>query len=162
MKIQLPSSLRLVTAEQLLERIRLTKAKGVVLNVWATWCGSCRHEMPLMLALKTQFPDLDFQFVSVDDIDKLIPVGERVKELGIARPTYVAMPPLGDFKAGLSQRWQGSLPSTFLFDPSGKLRYWWGAEVFESEIVPILTGFLKGEAIDGEANVKVRKGSGGP
>jgi hypothetical protein len=28
-------------------------------------------------------------------------------------------------------------PASFLFDETGKLRYFWGGEAFESEIVPV-------------------------
>jgi thiol-disulfide isomerase/thioredoxin len=156
-KITIPAGFRLVSADDLLEYVRLTPKKGVVLNAWASWCGPCRAEMPLLLELSQQYPDLDFLFVTVDDIDKLAPVAERMKELKLPRPSFVARPPLEEFKAALSPRWKGSLPATFLFDPSGKLRYWWGTEVFEQELRPILDGFLAGKDIDGEANFKVRR-----
>jgi thiol-disulfide isomerase/thioredoxin len=160
--IELPRGLTLIDGPTLLSRVRETKARGVVINVWASWCGPCKAEMPMMLKLQQEFgnQNLEFVFVSVDSLDKLRPVIELLQEYQIALPGYVAMPPLADFKAALSPRWQGSLPSTFLFDPTGKLRYWWGAQVFEEEIRPILKGFLAGEHIDGEANFKIRRGAG--
>ena len=50
------------------------------------------------------------------------------------------------------------LPASFLFDGTGKVRYFWGGEVFEVEIVPILEGLLAGKAIDGEARFDLAPG----
>ena len=50
------------------------------------------------------------------------------------------------------------LPASFLFDGTGKLRYFWPGEAFENEVVPIIDGLLAGKAIDGEANISVSPG----
>jgi hypothetical protein len=47
------------------------------------------------------------------------------------------------------------LPASFLFDDAGKLRYFWGGEAFESEIMPIVEGLLAGHPIDGESRFDV-------
>jgi thiol-disulfide isomerase/thioredoxin len=143
-----------------LQRVRNTKAKGVLVNVWASWCGSCKAEVPMLLQLQKDLGvgNLEFVFVSVDTADKADAALAFLKEHQMALPGLVALPPLGNFKQAMSPRWRGSLPATFLFDPSGKLRYWWGAQVFEHEITPTLQGFLAGEMIDGEARFQIRKG----
>jgi peroxiredoxin len=41
------------------------KGKIVFLNFWATWCGECRVEMPLMQKLYIRFKDKDFAMVAV-------------------------------------------------------------------------------------------------
>jgi peroxiredoxin len=41
------------------------KGKIVFLNFWATWCPSCREEMPSMQKLYTRFKDKDFAVVAV-------------------------------------------------------------------------------------------------
>lgn len=41
------------------------KGKIVFLNFWATWCGECRVEMPLMQKLYMRFKDKDFAMVAV-------------------------------------------------------------------------------------------------
>ncbi len=41
------------------------KGKIVFLNFWATWCGDCRVEMPLMQKLYIRFKDKDFAMVAV-------------------------------------------------------------------------------------------------
>jgi hypothetical protein len=49
------------------------------------------------------------------------------------------------------------LPASFLFDASGRLRYYWGGEAFENELVPVLTAFAEGKPIEGEADFQVAR-----
>ena len=44
--------------------------KVVLLNVWATWCGPCREEMPSMERLYGQFSRDDFEIAAIS-IDAL-------------------------------------------------------------------------------------------
>lgn len=39
--------------------------KVILLNVWATWCGPCRVEMPSMERLHQRFAGSDFRIVAV-------------------------------------------------------------------------------------------------
>ncbi len=160
----LPDGMHYVGGPELVERIRKTKAKGVVVNVWASWCGPCRVEVPMLQKLHADLgkEQLEFLFVSVDAPDKATAAAEFIEQQRLPRPGYLAKPPLGEFKEAMTPRWRGSLPATFLFDPDGKLRYWWGAQVFEHEIAPVLQGFIAGETIDGEANFKIRQGGAQP
>lgn len=41
------------------------KGKLVLLNLWATWCAPCRHEMPSLDALKAQLAGKDFDVVAL-------------------------------------------------------------------------------------------------
>ncbi len=50
------------------QTIDLSKLRGrvVVLNLWATWCPPCIEELPSLLALHKQMPDLAIVAVSID------------------------------------------------------------------------------------------------
>jgi hypothetical protein len=50
------------------------------------------------------------------------------------------------------------LPASFLFDGTGKLRYFWGGEAFEAELTPIVDGLLAGKPIDGESRFDLAPG----
>jgi thiol-disulfide isomerase/thioredoxin len=45
---------------------KLSELRGsiVVLNFWATWCGPCREEMPLLSALSQQYVDKKIRFIA--------------------------------------------------------------------------------------------------
>ena len=58
--------------------------KIVLLNVWATWCGPCREEMPTLDRLQAQLGGLDFQVLalSVDHAGVQV-VRDFYREIGI-------------------------------------------------------------------------------
>ena len=61
------------------------KGKVVLLNVWATWCGPCREEMPSMQTLHREFgpKGLEIVAVSVDDPGTEANILAFAKELGL-------------------------------------------------------------------------------
>lgn len=153
--------IELLSGEQLKARIAESKARATLVNAWASWCGPCRREFPMLIELREKLAkqQVDLLFISVDDADGHQAALDFAAERGEKTPLLVARRPLGEFKAAMSPQWPGMLPATFLFDESGKLRYFWPGEVFEKEIPPIVDGLLKGEDIDGYARVGLQKGS---
>ena len=51
------------------DTLRLSEFRGkvVLLNIWASWCGPCRDEFPLMAELSRDLPADDFAVVAVSD-----------------------------------------------------------------------------------------------
>ncbi|HEX4335069.1 MAG TPA: TlpA disulfide reductase family protein [Polyangiaceae bacterium] len=147
-------------SEGLLERVKHTHAKGVVISMWASWCDSCKGDLPILVALpKTFGSDIELMLVSVDEESGLTKAAEMLRGFGATPPTFVVDQPLAAFKAAINPRWPGMLPATFLFDPTGKLRYYWGGPVHEDELTPLLRRYLAGEHIDGEADFTLSAGS---
>lgn len=149
-----------ISGPNLLKKIAASGAKGTIVNAWASWCGPCRREFPMLVALQDNLSSKGIQiiFVSVDEADGEPVALEFAKERGVSAPILVAERPLGPFKEALNPKWPGMLPATFLFDSTGKLRYFWGGPVYENELLPIIEGFLSGESIDGEANFGLSPG----
>lgn len=159
-----PSDFTEVYGSELVSQVKLaaqTKGtKGVLINAWASWCGPCKTEMPMLLEIRQRYAKqgIEVWFVSVDKSDQAEQTRAVLKERGIEAPHYVVKGRLGYFKEALSPIWKGSLPSTFLFDAEGRVRYYWGAHVYENELIPLLDDFLAGKLVDGMANFKVRRG----
>jgi peroxiredoxin len=53
------------------QSVDLGKLRGhiVVLNLWATWCPPCVEELPSLLALHRQMPDIEVVAISLDQDD---------------------------------------------------------------------------------------------
>lgn len=98
---------------------RLTDFAGrlVLLNVWATWCGPCRHEMPMLDDLQARLGGKDFEVVALS-IDRagLAPVREFFVELKLENlRLYID-------EKGAAARAVGvfGLPTTLLIDRRGR------------------------------------------
>lgn len=96
--------------------------------------------------------------VSVDEPEDHGKAEAFLRSYEIKLPAFIATRPLGPFKEGLNPRWPGMLPATFLFDRTGKLRYFWGGPVREDEILTVVEGLLAGKAIDGESDFTLAPG----
>ncbi len=93
--------------------LRDLSGRPVLVNLWATWCGPCREEMPRLQAAYERFGDR-VAFVGVDSQDFPQAAGEFLVEVGV---TY---PQLADPNAELLgfTRVPG-LPVTLLLDADG-------------------------------------------
>lgn len=152
--------IRLLRGEELALHLRTTKSRGTLVNVWASWCGPCRDELPMLLGLSTSLAaqGIELVFVSVDEPESEQAALSFFRDKGGKAPIYVAEQPLGPFKEALSPRWRGMLPATFLFDARGALRYLWGGPVYDTELLPVVEGYLAGKNIDGESNFGLAPG----
>ena len=99
------------------------RGKIVFLNFWATWCVSCREEMPAMERLYQEFKGKGFEIVAVNVKDKRADALAFVKTLKLTYP--VMMDPQGE--VGLLYGAWG-MPMTYLIDENGiVLARMWGA-----------------------------------
>ena len=75
------------------QKVHLKDLRGklVVLNFWATWCGPCREELPMLVktAKASTNADLVFIAVSVDDSKTQVKVPDSARQFGIPFPVWV-------------------------------------------------------------------------
>lgn len=93
------------------------KGKTVLLNIWATWCASCREEMPTLDRLQAELGGVNFEVVALS-IDRAGPdaVRQFYGELGIKNlALYIDESGKANRKLGLI-----GLPTTLLIDRDGR------------------------------------------
>ncbi|MGH8434383.1 MAG: redoxin family protein [Pseudomonas sp.] len=78
------SEVTFVDGEGKPHRLADFKGKVVLLNVWATWCGPCRQEMPTLDRLQAKLGGSDFQVLALSiDQDGVQVVRDFYREIGI-------------------------------------------------------------------------------
>ncbi len=149
-----------VTATSLLRAIRASGNKATLVNAWASWCGPCRRELPMLSALAQNLKPQGVQvvLVSVDEPKDEPKATAFLRDNAIGLKSYVVDGSVAEFKAGINPRWPGMLPASFLFDARGELVHFWGGEAFENEIVAIVEALLAGRPIAAETRYGLAPG----
>ncbi len=123
--VALPANLTDATLEDLAGgNFKLTDLRGkvVVLNVWATWCGPCRKEIPEFVAMRKEFAAGEVEILGVtmeDERNTVEGVKEFVKEFGIEY--RIAWADLDFYKTILSPGFQ--IPQTYVLGKDGRVLY---------------------------------------
>ena len=100
--------------------LRLSELRGqvVMINFWASWCGPCRQEMPLLESLHKRYQKLGFTLLGVN-------VEEDTRAAkAFLKDTPVSFPILYDTENNVSRMYKvAGMPSTVVLDRDGKLRF---------------------------------------
>lgn len=102
------------------ENLRLSEYRGdvVMINFWATWCGPCRQEMPLLDELYGRYQRVGFSLLGVNIDDDSRRAMAMVKELGVRFPV------LFDEEKKVSKLYEvEAMPLTILLDREGTVRH---------------------------------------
>lgn len=98
----------------------LSELKGqvIMINFWASWCGPCRQEMPLLETIYQKYEPLGFTLLGVNVEENPSDGQAWLKD----RP--VSFPVLYDPANGVSKMYDVvAMPSTVLIDRQGQVRY---------------------------------------
>jgi len=100
--------------------LRLSEYRGdvVMINFWATWCGPCRQEMPLLDELYTRYQRVGFNLLGVNIDDDSRRAMKMIDELGVSFPV------LFDARKEVSKLYEvEAMPVTVLVDREGRIRH---------------------------------------
>jgi thiol-disulfide isomerase/thioredoxin len=87
-----------------------------VVNVWASWCSPCRAEIPTLIELAKQYPQV--QFMGILTRDNPATAEAFARRLAMPYPTFIDDSLLIGFKATLPAN---AIPSTVLLDKNGNV-----------------------------------------
>jgi thiol-disulfide isomerase/thioredoxin len=96
------------------------KGHVLVVNFWASWCGPCVREMPLLADLSRQYAGKGVQFVGIG-VDSEQNVRSFLRKVPVGYPIFVS----GFGGADLARSFgnaAGGLPFTVVIDANGVVR----------------------------------------
>jgi len=102
------------------KNLKLSEYRGnvVLINFWASWCGPCRQEMPLLSTLHEQYRDLGFTVLGVNV------EADPGKARRLLEEMAVSFPVLFDNESVVSRQYDVvAMPTTVLVDRNGNLRH---------------------------------------
>ena len=100
--------------------VRLSDLRGqvVMINFWATWCGPCRQEMPLLEQLQARYEPLGFTLLGVNVEPDSALAAEFLQRVPVSFPI------LFDRESKVSEQFGvEAMPSTVLIDREGRVRH---------------------------------------
>jgi len=93
------------------------KGKVVFINLWATWCGPCKAEMPGIQSLAEKLKDEPIEFVMLS-VDKEVALPKVTAFLEKNEYTFPVFMPKGYLPEQLQVP---SIPTTFIVSKEGKI-----------------------------------------
>jgi thiol-disulfide isomerase/thioredoxin len=102
-------------------RIADKRGKVLLLNMWATWCGPCRAEMPTLVKMQDQHRDRGLEVIGLNTDDETVAqINDFAADMKL---NYTLVWADTDLQASLLRISKfGGIPQTFIIDRDGNLR----------------------------------------
>ena len=112
-------------------------ARPTVVNLWASWCGPCKEEMPAVQRFATANPGVRVVGIAIDDAPDA--ARQFAREVGVTFPLGV------DSDDGVGDGYGVTgLPTTFLLDRQGRLASTWAGPVTEADLTTLTASLEDG------------------
>ena len=100
--------------------VRLSELRGqvVMINFWATWCGPCRQEMPLLQQISARYEPLGFTLLGVNVEPDSAPAKAWLEKVPVTFPILFDRENTVSASFGVE-----AMPSTVLVDREGRVRH---------------------------------------
>jgi thiol-disulfide isomerase/thioredoxin len=125
-----------------LERLIKTPSEQIqVINFWATWCGPCIKEMPLLEKVGQERSDVNIILVSMDlELDPNPNKVFRFVELKQIKSTVFILdaPDPNSWIDRIEKQWGGGLPATLVINTRTGRRAFAGKELKEGELEKLI------------------------
>jgi thiol-disulfide isomerase/thioredoxin len=98
--------------------LRQFKGQVVMINFWATWCGPCRQEMPLLEDIHKKYKAMGFTMLGVN-----VEPDSAAAEAWLSKQKPVTFPIAFDTESKVSKLYKvAGMPSTVFVDRKGNVR----------------------------------------
>ncbi|MBX3693674.1 MAG: TlpA family protein disulfide reductase [Steroidobacteraceae bacterium] len=102
------------------EQLSLGQFRGqvVMINFWATWCGPCRQEMPLLEGIYRKYKPMGFTMIGVN-----VEPDPKAAEEWLAKQSPVSFPVAFDTDSKVSKLYKvNGMPNSVIIDRKGNVR----------------------------------------
>lgn len=97
-------------------RLHDYRGKVILLDFWATWCDSCRDEIPRFESLQSKYGKQGLQIIGVAMDDSTDPVKDFDRRFKMNYPVVLGNAKTGELYGGVL-----GLPVAFLIDRDGRI-----------------------------------------
>jgi len=114
----------------------------VYVDVWATWCGPCRMEIPHLLEIEEEYADKNVKFLGVSVDDNKEAWTNMIDDKGL-HGTHICT---GGWKSQMMEDYAiNGIPRFMVFDANGKVTDLNAPRPSSDEIRPLLDSLLSEE-----------------
>lgn len=108
----------------------------LVLNIWGTWCGPCREEMPGLQQIYSQLGPQGVTVLGIDVRDERGAAGDFLRDRAITYPSIFDLP--GRSLVALRGFPRNTVPSTIVLDRSHRVAAVYLTAVRVAELLPVV------------------------
>ena len=150
-----PASYRLVDLIGIKNLLQQARGHVLLVHFWASWCGPCMRELPIMDKFAHDMKPRGLEVVSVSLDNPGRPgVAEHVgallhKQGPNLTPNIAQFVDADELIAMISARWTGAIPALFVYDHTGQLRGDLYGESTRPELEQLVGAWLKAAATAG-------------